>query len=252
MSNPINIAIASPLGGVGQTTLTVLAASTLHYHLGYSVAVIDCNYPLYTTAYLRGKETEGQNKQGFSDKCLKNMMRQPLWLQPYPIVCVPIAKAWKETERLQAEIHPKCIFFDLPSLMRTEGTVELLIRMDAVIFPVTGNPMDADAVRRFIEIVGEQILTMGKGSIKELCLLRNMVGSWEKEEVQERCRTLADETGAVLMQTSLPYSKHFRPSFADGKAGICTLHYPRSGTLGRLADSLGKELHEIISRLCSE
>ena len=55
MSNPINIAIASPLGGVGQTTLTVLAASTLHYHLGYSVAVIDCNYPLYTTAYLRGK-----------------------------------------------------------------------------------------------------------------------------------------------------------------------------------------------------
>ena len=240
MSNPIHIAIASPLGGVGKTTLTILAASTLHYHLGYSVAVIDCNYPLYTTAYLRGKETEGQNKQGFSDKCLKNMMRQPLWLQPYPIVCVPIAKAWKETERLQAEIHPKCIFFDLPSLMRTEGTVELLTRMDAVIFPVTGNPMDADAVRRFIEIVGEQILTMGKGSIKELCLLRNMVGSWEKEEVQERCRTLADETGAVLMQTSLPYSKHFRPSFADGKAGICTLHYPRSGTLGRLADSLGK------------
>ena len=78
MSNPIHIAIASPLGGVGKTTLTVLAASTLHYHLGYSVAVIDCNYPLYTTAYLRGKETEGQNKQGFSDKCLKNMMRQPL------------------------------------------------------------------------------------------------------------------------------------------------------------------------------
>lgn len=70
MSNPIHIAIASPLGGVGKTTLTVLAASTLHYHLGYSVAVIDCNYPLYTTAYLRGKEAEGQ-KQGFSDKSLK-------------------------------------------------------------------------------------------------------------------------------------------------------------------------------------
>lgn len=251
MSNPIHIAIASPLGGVGKTTLTILAASTFHYHLGYSVAVIDCNYPLYTTAYLRGKETEGQ-KQGFSDKSLKNPMRQPLWHQPYPIVCVPIAKAWKEAERLQAEIRPKCIFFDLPSLMRTEGTVELLTRMDAVIFPVTGNPTDANAVRRFIEIVDEQILTMGKGNIKELYLLRNMVGSWEKDEVQERSRTLADETGSVLMQTSLPYSKHFRPSFADGKAGICTLHYPRGGTFGRLADSLGKELLEIISRLCTE
>ncbi len=251
MSNPIHIAIASPLGGVGKTTLTILAASTLHYHLGYSVAVIDCNYPLYTTAYLRGKETEGQ-KQGFSDKSLKNPMRQPLCLQPYPIVCVPVAKAWNEAERLQAEVRPKCVFFDLPPLMRTEGTVELLTRMDAVIFPVTGNPMDTDAVRRFIEIVGEQILTMGKGNIRELYLLRNMVGSWEKDEVQERCRTLADETGAVLMQTSLPYSRHFRPCFADSKAGICTLRSPCGGTSGRLADGLGKELLEIISRLCSE
>lgn len=247
MSNPIHIAIASPLGGVGKTTLTVLAASTLHYHLGYSVAVTDCNYPLYTTAYLRGKE-----EQGFSDKCLKRHLQQPLWLQPYPIVCVPVAKAWNEAERLQAEVRPKCVFFDLPPLMRTEGTVELLTRMDAVIFPVTGNPMDTDAVRRFIEIVGEQILTMGKGNIRELYLLRNMVGSWEKEEVQERCRALADETGTVLMQTSLPYSRHFRPSFADGKAGICTLRSSRGGTSGWLADGLGKELLEIISRLCTE
>ena len=244
MSNPIHIVIASPLGGVGKTTLTVLAASTLHYHLGYSVAVTDCNYPLYTTAYLRGKETEEQRTY---DNRLTHQMRQP-----YPIVCVPVAKAWKEAKQLQAEVRPKCIFFDLPPLMRTEGTVELLTRMDAVIFPVTGNPMDTDAVRRFIEIVGEQILTMGKGNIRELYLLRNMLGSWEKDEVQERCRTLTEETGAVLMQTSLPYSRHFRPSFVDGKAGICTLRSPRGGTSGRLADSLGKELLEILSRLCTE
>lgn len=134
MSNPIHIAIASPLGGVGKTTLTILATSTLHYHLGYSVAVIDCNYPLYTTAYLRGKETEDQKEEGFSDKSLKNPMRQPLWLQPYPIVCVPIAKAWEEAERLQAEIRSKCIFFDLPSLMRTEGTVSFPLEFYKITF----------------------------------------------------------------------------------------------------------------------
>ena len=57
---------------------------------------------------------------------------------------------------------------------RTEGTVELLSAMDAVVFPVTGSPMDMEAVRHFIDILGEQILTMGKGNIRELYLLRTL------------------------------------------------------------------------------
>ena len=85
--------------------------------------------------------------------------------------------------------------------MRTEGTVELLSAMNAVVFPVTGSPMDMEAVRHFIDILGEQILTMGKGNIRELYLLRNMLQAWEREEADERCHTLGDETGALLMQT---------------------------------------------------
>ena len=42
MSKPIYLAIASPKGGVGKTSLTVLAASILHYHRGYDAAVVDC------------------------------------------------------------------------------------------------------------------------------------------------------------------------------------------------------------------
>ena len=39
------IAFSTQKGGAGKTTLTVLAASYLHYVKGLNVAVVDCDYP---------------------------------------------------------------------------------------------------------------------------------------------------------------------------------------------------------------
>lgn len=171
---------------------------------------------------------------------------------PYPIICTPVRDALNRVERHCADNPPRCILFDLPPLMRTEGTVELLSAMDAVVFPVTGSPMDMEAVRHFIDILGEQILTMGKGNIRELYLLRNMIEAWEREEADERCRSLADETGALLMQTSLSHSRLYRPLLSEHRRGVCTLLPPYGGKLSRLCNQLGDELHEILQRLCSE
>lgn len=246
MSKPIYLAIASPKGGVGKTSLTVLAASILQYHRGCDVAVVDCNHPVYTIARLRQQESEELNHQSL----MRLKHRTPC--TPYPIICAPVRKALRRVEQHCADNPPRCILFDLPALMRTEGTVELLSTMDAVLFPVTGSPMDMEAVRRFIDILGEQILTMGKGNIRELYLLRNMLQAWEREEADERCRTLGDETGALLMQTSLSHSRLYRPLLSEHKRGVCTLFPPHGGKLSRLCIQLGDELHEILQRLCTE
>ena len=246
MSKPIYLAIASPKGGVGKTSLTVLAASILQYHRGCDVAVVDCNHPVYTIARLRQQESEELNHQSL----MRLKHRTPC--TPYPIICAPVRKALRRVEQHCADNPPRCILFDLPALMRTEGTVELLSTMDAVLFPVTGSPMDMEAVRRFIDILGEQILTMGKGNIRELYLLRNMIQAWEREDADERCRTLADETGALLMQTSLSHSRLCRPLLSERRRGVCTLFPPHGGKLGQLCKHLGDELHEILQRLCTE
>ena len=246
MSKPIYLAIASPKGGVGKTSLTVLAASILQYHRGCDVAVVDCNHPVYTIARLRQQESEELNHQSL----MRLKHRTPC--TPYPIICAPVRKALRRVEQHCADNPPRCILCDLPALMRTEGTVELLWTMDAVLFPVTGSPMDMEAVRRFIDILGEQILTMGKGNIRELYLLRNMIQAWEREDADERCRTLADETGALLMQTSLSHSRLYRPLLSERRRGVCTLFPPHGGKLGQLCKHLGDELHEILQRLCTE
>ena len=246
MSKPIYLAIASPKGGVGKTSLTVLAASILHYQRGCDVTVVDCNHPVYTIARLRQQESEELNHQR-----LMHLKHRTVYA-PYPIICTPVREALRRVEQHCVDSHLRCILFDLPPLMRTEGTVELLSAMDAVVFPVTGSPMDMEVVRHFIDILVEQILTMGKGNIRELYLLRNMLQAWEREEADERCRTLGDETGALLMQTSLSHSRLYRPLLSEHKRGVCTLFPPHGGKLSRLCIELGDELHEILQRLCTE
>lgn len=43
------VVFSTQKGGAGKTTLTVLVASYLHYVKGYDVAVIDCDFPQYST-----------------------------------------------------------------------------------------------------------------------------------------------------------------------------------------------------------
>ena len=160
------IVITSGKGGVGKTSLTVLTASILHYHRGCDVAVVDCNHPAHTIARLRQQESEELNHQSLMH--LKH--RTPC--TPYPIICTPVREALNRVERHCVDNPPRCILFDLPPLMRTEGTVELLSAMDAVVFPVTGSPMDMEAVRHFIDILGEQILTMDL--LKQIQLTANL------------------------------------------------------------------------------
>jgi cellulose biosynthesis protein BcsQ len=50
------IAFSTQKGGVGKTTLTVLAASYLHYVKGYNVAIVDCDYPQHSIVEMRERD----------------------------------------------------------------------------------------------------------------------------------------------------------------------------------------------------
>ena len=50
------MAFSTQKGGAGKTTLTVLAASYLHYVKGFNVAVIDCDYPQHSIVEMRERD----------------------------------------------------------------------------------------------------------------------------------------------------------------------------------------------------
>ncbi len=45
---PLFVAFSSQKGGVGKSTFTTLVASTMHYRLGYYVAVFDAVFPQHS------------------------------------------------------------------------------------------------------------------------------------------------------------------------------------------------------------
>ena len=50
------VAFSTQKGGAGKTTLTVLIASYLYYMKGYSIAVVDCDYPQYSIVRMRERD----------------------------------------------------------------------------------------------------------------------------------------------------------------------------------------------------
>ena len=55
------VAFSTQKGGVGKTTFTVLVASYLYYLKGYSVAVVDCDYPQHSISAMRKRDAEQVN-----------------------------------------------------------------------------------------------------------------------------------------------------------------------------------------------
>src|SRR5690554_3548184 len=50
------IAFSSQKGGVGKSTFTSLAASILHYRLGYNVAVFDADFPQHSLMKMKERD----------------------------------------------------------------------------------------------------------------------------------------------------------------------------------------------------
>ena len=56
MKEPKFIAFSTQKGGAGKTTLTVLAASYLHYVKGLNIGVIDCDFPQFSIMDMRKRD----------------------------------------------------------------------------------------------------------------------------------------------------------------------------------------------------
>lgn len=245
---PIYVAFSTQKGGAGKTTLTVLAASYLHYVKNYNVAVIDCDYPQHSIADMRERDL----KMVLEDKHYEGMAYEQFTRidkKAYPVIESNTQEAIADAEYLIPQDDYDFIFFDLPGTMNNEYLIHALAEMDYLIAPISADRVVLESTLNYLLVVKDHIMQTGKSKIKNLYLLWNMVDGREKSELYEVYEAVIAELGFPLFKTFLPDTKRFRrEQSVNHKALFRSTLFPADKLLlkGSNLDALTDEFLELI------
>lgn len=205
------IAFSTQKGGVGKTALTVLMSSYLHYVKGLEIAVIDCDYPQHSIVEMRQRDIDLVMKDDFY-KQMAYKQFSALKRKAYLVEESNPEQAISCAENLigKADKKPDIIFFDLPGTVNSKGVIRTLATMDYIFSPVSADRVVLESTLRFASSLNENLIAVGKGNIKGLYLIWNMVDGREKNELYEVYETIIGELGLSILQTVIPDSKRFR------------------------------------------
>ena len=137
---PLFIAFSSQKGGVGKSTFTTLAASTLHYRLGYNVAVFDADFPQLSLMKMKARdlamvmENEVLKRIAYTQFTTINKRAYPI-IQHKAEGVLEAANDFLESSKVPIDV----IFFDLPGTVNTPGILNALAGMHHIFTPITAD-----------------------------------------------------------------------------------------------------------------
>jgi cellulose biosynthesis protein BcsQ len=205
------IAFSSQKGGVGKSTFTTLAASTLHYRLGYNVAVFDADFPQYSLVKMKARDLA----MVMENEVLKKMAYKQFSTinkKAYPIIQCK-AEGLLETayDFLEASPVPiDVVFFDLPGTVNTPGILKALAGTHHIFTPITADRLVMESTLIFTQLMKDVIMKDGETSIRSINLFWNQVDGRERSPLYEIYNKLIGELGLSLMECQIMNSTRFR------------------------------------------
>jgi len=206
--SPLYISFCTQKGGAGKSVFTTLAASYLHYEMGFNVAVIDCDYPQWSIHNLRERETEQLKKNAFYFKKAKALF-QKINKRTYPVVSTKPETALADAKKFLAneERQYDLVLFDLPGTVNNRSVVEIFFNMDYLFVPITTSRINTESTLYFVTNVND-ILRKSSTNIplKNVYTFWNRMMSKERQELLEAYENALAELEVSIMQTRIPNS----------------------------------------------
>jgi cellulose biosynthesis protein BcsQ len=210
-NNPAFIAFSSQKGGVGKSTFTALAASTLHYRLGYNVVVFDADFPQLSLVKMKARdlamvmENEVLKRMAYTQFTTINKKAYPI-IQHKAEGVLEAANDFLESSTVPIDV----IFFDLPGTVNTPGILNALAGMHHIFTPITADRFVMESTLVFTQLMRDIIMKKGQTSIKSVNLFWNQVDGRERSPLYDIYNKLIDDLGFSLMQCSIMNSTRFR------------------------------------------
>ena len=216
---PLFIAFSSQKGGVGKSTFTALVASTLHYRLGYNVAVFDADFPQHSLIKMKARdlamvmENETLKKLAYRQFTAINKKAYPI-LQHKAEGVLEAAQEFVDISSLAVDV----VFFDLPGTVNTPGILKALAGMHHIFTPITADRLVMESTLIFTQLLQDVIMKKGETNIQTINLFWNQVDGRESTPLYGVYNQLIERLGLPLMQSQVKSSTRFRKeSEADSR-----------------------------------
>jgi len=205
------IAFSSQKGGVGKSTFTTLVASTLHYRLGYNVAVFDADFPQHSLMKMKARdlamvmENEALKKLAYKQFSTINKKAYPI-MQHKADSVLDAAQEFLSTSSVPIDV----VFFDLPGTVNTPGILKALAGMHHIFTPITADRVVMESTLIFTQLLQDVIMKKGETSIETINLFWNQVDGRESTPLYDVYNQLIEQLGLSRMQSQIKNSTRFR------------------------------------------
>jgi chromosome partitioning protein len=234
MSTTNYISISSQKGGVGKTTINILAASAFHFLLGQRVAVIDCDYPQHSLQGLRDKELEL-----FAANPEKADEFRALGRQAYPIEACQVKDALSLAKQMEGEFD--LVFIDTPGTINVPGIIELWKQLDYIFMPLEADRLSVEATLPYAQVLDRFIKNQPGSRLKQYYAFWNKHIKSEKQDFYTRTEAFFTEQNITFLKSRLEHSVNYK------KDAMRSTMFPLGKEFQRLGISeLIKEIAEIV------
>lgn len=216
---PVFIAFSTQKGGVGKTTFTVLAASYLHYLKGYSVAVVDCDYPQHSINMMRNRDiTLLDTNVALHELAMSQFSK--IEKATYPILCTSPEKCISSVQKLVAksDVEFDFIFFDLPGSVNNPAVLETLSQMNYIFTPIAADRISLESTLSFATVVKTLIVNDPETSCNGIYLFWNMVDGREKTNLYGAYEAIIRDLDMPILKTFVPNTTKYKKEGADDGA----------------------------------
>lgn len=214
---PLLIAISSPKGGVGKSTITSIIGSVLHYSKGLNIAIIDCDDPQHSIGTLRERDMETVQKNETLKTALFKQYER-IRKRLYPVITsntIDAMKDLKEYLDTYQDDHYDIILFDMPGALKTEGAILTISQMDYIFMPVIADNMVMECSLQFADACETELIRKKNCNLKGIYLFWNMIDVRERKEVYTRWNAVISEMRLNLLKTHLSDLSRFKREMSD-------------------------------------
>jgi chromosome partitioning protein len=203
MSTTKFISISSQKGGVGKTTVNILAASAFHFLAKERVAVIDCDFPQHSLQGLRNKEVAALQANP-----TKAAEYQALGYQAYPIEECSVKDALTLAKEMDG--HFDIVFIDTPGTINVPGLLELWKMLDYIFIPLEADVLSVEATLPFAGALEAFVKGKPDSRLKQYYAFWNKHVKSEKQDFYQRTEELFATQNIPFLKSKLESSVNYK------------------------------------------